>query len=174
MTNHILLVRLFDCDFEAMEQLVDLFRRDPEAAANVAWRFLDEAGENGRHVPGGFCRQAVELLVQQKGLADFEHEVVRRWERSSTRFRENMCYDVFSYSGVLSNDLAMKLFWSVHSTLSDRRNIIWNLAVARKERGIADEQFVEMLESLAGVCGGEDVEKRVEFIARVKTVIASD
>jgi hypothetical protein len=168
MFQHELLDRLLKFDPTALDELARCQSVNARECAETAWAFLIAAGENGRHVVGGFCRRAVESLKAVVGQAELEALLEQQWQSLSSQARENVCYDVLSYPDLLSTDFAIRLFRLPRTTLSDRFNIITNLTQTMMDRGIDKRIILGLLQELPSYANAEERQRTADFIEGIR------
>lgn len=144
--------RLLRLMLRSRPKAFDLFDRIAESdgnhAANIAWEFLQKAGENGFYVDGGRCRKAAEVCRLNWGEETFESQIRDSWSALRAQARENISYLLVSFTGIISNELAMELALSPASRLLEKQTLISSLTCSAVERQLTKTQLLLLLDDL--------------------------
>jgi hypothetical protein len=115
---------------------------------DTAWEFIKRAGSDGRYVVGGFCEQAMMVLVNALGMDNVVSLFVESWETLSDKAKQNICYDILGSRMAFPVALAERLFFLPATSSSERMTIIGCLFSNRDIRPIEQHTIRRMFEWL--------------------------
>ena len=168
MVRDALLQRFLMYDSAALDELESLCSVDQQDCCDTIWAFLDSAGSDGRHVVGGFCEKAVQLLVTVLGKSGLEEILQQIWSSLHSQGRENISANVFCDPTLLSTELALKLVSSPASSGNNKIDIISNLIQHRDDRHIDRTTLTSLMDNLVSSGDIENQETIQNFIDAVR------